>query len=168
MWVISLIIFLSCPSFDLSSLVVNRSDSMRQVEMKLTLEQHGLVVEYGTRGGGQVSPKKALHLTTGVDYLLIAHRQGDDFTYNDKVIPQKFDGCQRTDEGRHTPNTAAASVMNGVPYVGAKKRLSDNVAVWAIQRHTPNTAAASVMNGVPYVGAKKRLSDNVAVWAIQR
>lgn len=102
--------------------------------MKLTLEQHGLVVEYGTRGGGLVSPKKALHLSTGVDHFLVAHRQGDDFTCNESVLPQKFPGMLRTSEGRPEPNTAAASVMTAVPYLGAKRRFSDNVANWAIQR----------------------------------
>ncbi|CAM9443066.1 unnamed protein product, partial [Ectocarpus fasciculatus] len=109
-------------------------DSLRQVEMKLTLEQHGLVVEYGTRGGGLVSPKKALHLSTGVDHFLVAHRQGDDFTCNESVLPQKFPGMLRTSEGRPEPNTAAASVMTAVPYLGAKRRFPDNVANWAIQR----------------------------------
>ncbi|CBJ34132.1 expressed unknown protein [Ectocarpus siliculosus] len=111
-------------------------DSLRQVEMKLTLEQHGLGVEYGSRGGGLVSPKKALHLATGVDHFLVAHRQGDNFTCNEKVIPQKFDGMLRTSEGKHDPNTAAASVTTAVPYLGAKKRFSDDIAVWVIQRLT--------------------------------
>ena len=53
----------------------SRPDSLRQVEMKLTLYDHGLVVEYGSRGGGPVSLKKALHLSTGVDHILIAHRR---------------------------------------------------------------------------------------------
>lgn len=109
-------------------------DSLRQVEVKLTLEQHGLVVEYGTRGGGQISPKRAMHLATGVDHFIIGHRKGDDFTCNEKVMPQKFDGMLRTIQGRHDPNVAAASVMNAVPYLGAQKRFSDNVAIWAIQR----------------------------------
>lgn len=102
--------------------------------MQLTLEQHGLVVEYGSRGGGQVSPRKALHLSTGVDHFLIAQRKGDDFTCNEKVIPQHFDGMQRTSTERREPNVAAASVMTEVHYLGAQKRFPDNVAVWAIQR----------------------------------
>ena len=109
-------------------------DSLRHVELQLTLEQHGLVVEYGSRGGGLVSPKKALHLATGVDHFLIAHRKGDDFTCHDKVLPQDFDGRERTSRERREANVAAASVMTEVPYLGAVKRFSDNVAVWAIQR----------------------------------
>ncbi|CBJ32320.1 expressed unknown protein [Ectocarpus siliculosus] len=63
-------------------------------------------------------------------YIDGSRRQGDNFTCNEKVIPQKFDGMLRTSEGKHDPNTAAASVMTAVPYLGAKKRFSDDVAVW--------------------------------------
>eukprot|EP00903_Cladosiphon_okamuranus_P009540 g9087.t1 len=112
------------------------ADSLRQIELQLTLERHGLVVEYGARGGGLVSPKKALHLATGVDHFLIAHRKGDDFTCNPSVVPQSFPGMERTSKERRDPNVAAASVMTEVPYLGACKRFSDNVAVWAIQRFT--------------------------------
>lgn len=110
-------------------------DSLRQVEVKLTLEEHGLVVEYGTRGGGLVSPKKALHLATGVDHFLVAHRKGDEFTCHEAQLPQKFDGRIRTGKDLPpTPNPSAASVMTEVPYLGKTKRFHDNVAAWAVQR----------------------------------
>ena len=111
-----------------------RPDSLRQVEVKLTLEDHGLVVEYGSRGGGQVSLKKALHLSTGVDHFLIAHRRGDDFTCDGEVMPQDFAGRIRASEGLRETNPCAASVMTEVPYLGKQKRFPDNVATWAVQR----------------------------------
>ena len=111
-----------------------RPDSLRQMEVKLTLEDHGLVVEYGSRGGGQVSLKKALHLSTGVEHFLIAHRRGDDFTCDGEVMPQDFPGRIRTSEGLRETNPCAASLMTAVPYLGKQKRFPDNVATWAVQR----------------------------------
>eukprot|EP00904_Undaria_pinnatifida_P008992 jgi/Undpi1/5222/HiC_scaffold_2.g00504.m1 len=98
------------------------ADSLRQVEMKLTLYDHGLVVEYGSRGGGPVSLKKALHLST------------DDFMCDGEVMPQDFPGRIRTSEGLRETNPCAASVMTEVPYFGEQKRLPDNVTTFAVQR----------------------------------
>ena len=111
-----------------------REESFRQDELELTLEKHGLIVAYGSGGGGVSSPKELLHLKGGVDHFIIAHRKGDDFTCQQSVLPQQYPDMVFGKADPPEFNKYCGTVMQCVPYLGASNRFHDNVPRWAIQR----------------------------------
>lgn len=122
-----------------------RPEHLQRPGLGLVVEDHGLLVEYGSRAGGLTAESKKRHIGGSVDHYLVAHHRGanDDgqsgFTWNKEVTPQNFaDRAMATasvvDASIDLTRRTASPLMSDVPYKGTHRAFHDNVARFAIQR----------------------------------
>lgn len=121
-----------------------RVDHLLQTGLGLTVEDHGLVVEYGSRAGGLTAATKKKNIAGSVDFYIVAHHnttQKDgslDFTCNMGVTPENFSGRLTATTGlsRASDVTRRCTevVMHDVPYKGTQRAFHNNVARFATQR----------------------------------
>ena len=103
------------------------------------MEDYGLLVEYGSRGGDLTAKNKMRRLAGALDYYLIVHRSttyidgGLDFRCNKAVTPQNFPGRATVTTASETPRCTQA-VMYDVPYRGPTRAFHINVVSFGIQR----------------------------------
>lgn len=111
----------------------------------MVVEDQGLVVEYGSRGGGLTAESKKKYIGGTFDLYIVAHHNdvndsgGLTFTCNETVTPQSFtgrltagssDGSSWSASGRRTPSP----IMTDVPHKGGSRGYHDNVVRFAILR----------------------------------
>lgn len=112
----------------------------------MVVEDHGLVIEYGSRGGGLTAESKKKFIGGALDHYIVAHHAGSgdgggmNFTCNDTVTPQSFPGrllagssdgsTWSTASGRRIPSP----LMGDVPHKGVTGGFHDNVVQFAVQR----------------------------------
>lgn len=111
------------------------------------VEDQGLVVEYGSRGGGLAAEGKKKYIDGTLDHYIVAHHNdvndsgGLTFTCNDTVTPQSFPGrltagysdetsWSSTTSGKRTPSP----LVSDVPHKGSSRGYHDNVVRFAILR----------------------------------
>ncbi|CAM9761847.1 unnamed protein product, partial [Ectocarpus sp. 8 AP-2014] len=123
-------------------------EHLQQPGLGMVVEDHGLVVEYGSRVGGLTAESKKKFIGGALDHYIVAHHNasGDggvmNFTCNDTVTPQSFTG--RLSVGSRDPSTWSTAsdrripspLMGDVPHKGVSRGYHDNVAKFAIQRWT--------------------------------
>ena len=118
--------------------------SLQKIYSDRVVEDHDLLVKYGSRGGGLTTESKKKHISGTVGHYLIAHHNVNEeghsnFTCHENVTPQNFPGrtyATTTKVGRPSvsdPRTAQA-LMYDVPYKGQQRAFHDNVAICCIQR----------------------------------
>ncbi|CAN0259142.1 unnamed protein product [Ectocarpus sp. 6 AP-2014] len=123
-------------------------EHLQQPGLGMVVEDHGLVVEYGSRGGGLTAESKKKFIGGALDHYIVAHHNGCgdgggmNFTCNDTVTPQSFTGrlsagssdgsTWSTASGRRIPSP----LMGDVPHKGVTRGYHDNVVQFAIQRWT--------------------------------
>ncbi|CAM9253920.1 unnamed protein product, partial [Ascophyllum nodosum] len=71
-------------------------EHLQQHGLGLAVEDHGLVIEYGSRAGGLTAEIKKNNISGALDFCLVAHHGrlntsgGLDFVCNKDVTPQNF------------------------------------------------------------------------------
>lgn len=128
-----------------------RAEYLKQSGLGLVVEDNGLVVEYGSRGGGFNAEYKKKHLAGSLDFYLVAHHSTtnkdgqSEFKCNTQVTPQNFPGrataTQPGSSASGTPRSTQA-LMYDVPYRGSTRAFHNNVANFGIQRYVSNTTNA--------------------------
>ncbi|CAM9554090.1 unnamed protein product [Ectocarpus fasciculatus] len=123
-------------------------EHLQQPGLGMVVEDHGLVIEYGSRGGGLTAESKKKFIGGALDHYIVAHHAGSgdgggmNFTCNDTVTPQSFPGrllagssdgsTWSTASGRRIPSP----LMGDVPHKGVTRGFHDNVVQFAVQRWT--------------------------------
>lgn len=108
------------------------------------LEDVGLIVEYGSRGGGLTGQHKKNYISSGADIYIVAHNNKKaadgmlEFTCNAEVTCETFRHRVRATETASTSSSSTprcpTPVITDVPYEGSQRVLPDNVVRFAIQR----------------------------------
>ena len=121
-----------------------RSEYLQQHELGLAVEDHGLVIEYGSKAGGLTAEIKKNNISGALDFCLVAHHGrlntsgGLDFVCNKDVTPQNFPGMVTAMANVGATSSGAkrisSPIMSDVPHKGSTRGFHDNVVRFAIQR----------------------------------
>ena len=121
-----------------------RSEYLQQHGLGLVVEDHGLVIEYGSRAGGLTAEIKKNNISGALDFCLVAHHGrlntsgGIDFICNKDVTPQNFPGRVTAMANVGATSSSAKRIsspmMSDVPHKGSTRGFHDNVVRFAIQR----------------------------------
>ena len=120
-----------------------RSEYLQQHGLGLAVEDHGSVIEYGSRAGGLTAEIKKNNISGALDFCLVAHHSrlntsgGLDFVCNKDVTPQNFPGRVTAMANGATSSGAkriSSPIMSDVPHKGSTRGFHDNVVRFAIQR----------------------------------
>ena len=121
-----------------------RSEHLQQHGLGLAVEDHGLVIEYGSRAGGLTAEIKKNSISGALDFCLVAHHGrlntsgGLDFVCNKDVTPQNFPGRVTAMANVGATSSGAkrisSPIMSDVPHKGSTRGFHDNVVRFAIQR----------------------------------
>ena len=122
-----------------------RSEYLQQHGLGLVVEDHGLVIEYGSRAGGLTTEIKKNNISGALDFCLVAHHGrlntsgGIDLICNNKdVTPQNFSGGVTAMANVGATSSSAKRIsspmMSDVPHKGSTRGFHDNVVRFAIQR----------------------------------
>ncbi|CAN0243134.1 unnamed protein product, partial [Ectocarpus sp. 4 AP-2014] len=142
----TIIVSLSVPIYKHHGRIVGH---LQQSGLGMVVEDQGLVVEYGSRGGGLTAEGKKKYIGGTLDHYIVAHHNdvndsgGLTFTCNETVTPQSFPGRLTAGlrDGTSWSSTAsgkrtASPLMSDVPHKGSAIGYHDNVVRFAILRWT--------------------------------